>query len=387
MEGEPEKVPEWAEEPLTDPLADPLSIDEDYSEKVEAEHKDEPPTENSTGNTGYQPAEREGTMDEMITVDDVRFSEHNESDKEETEEKARSEFSANKIGDASEDVEMESHSDNLFENDDGAAGDSVRTPVDDSQRETEHDRESVNDNAATDDVTEKNSNSPENFRYSNEDSNPGSNVGSTSSNDKTSNFHQSEEKRSGSRVENNEDSLDEMESDREQRTGGSDGGDEDDENKTKRLKAKRRHISGAEICAPAPKIKRKCRKEADDDKDKESSKSSKKESKRKEDGRSSDDEEYSSDEDSDSRHRKIRRRSGTSGLSAKPKVKNMRRNIRDIISDDKLEDDTLTAQKEEQLRLQRLQEKRLALREYLEQQQVRPFLPHVTIWYCKMKQR
>lgn len=372
MEGEPEKVPEWAEEPLTDPLADPLSIDDDCSGKVDAEHKDEHSTENNTGITEYQPTEREGMMDEMITVDDVRFSERNESDQE-TEEKVRSEFSVNKCEDGTDDVEMVSQSENLFENDDGAACDSVRTPVDDSQRETDDNGENVND-SATVDATEKSSSSPENFRYSNENSNPGSNVGSTSNYEKTSNFHQSEERRSGSRGENNEDSLDEMESDREQRTGGSDGGDEDDENKTKRLKAKRRHISGAEICAPAPKIKRKCRKETDEDKDKESSKSSKKDSKRKEDGRSSDDEEYSSDEDSDPRHRKIRRRSGTSGLSAKPKIKNMRRNIRDIISDDKLEDDTLTAQKEEQLRLQRLQEKRLALREYLEQQQVRPLI-------------
>lgn len=66
----------------------------------------------------------------------------------------------------------------------------------------------------------------------------------------------------------------------------------------------------------------------------------------------------------------IRRRPGASGLSAKPKVKNLRRNIREIISDDKLEENTLAAQKEEQLRLQRLQDKRIALREYMEQQQV-----------------
>lgn len=64
------------------------------------------------------------------------------------------------------------------------------------------------------------------------------------------------------------------------------------------------------------------------------------------------------------------KRPGATGLSAKPKVKNLRRNIREIIGDDKLEENTLAAQKEEQLRLQRLQDKQQALREYMEQQQV-----------------
>lgn len=91
--------------------------------------------------------------------------------------------------------------------------------------------------------------------------------------------------------------------------------------------------------------------------------------------RKSKDGRYSSDEDETNsdgelRRRPLHRRAGASGLSAKPKVKNLRRNIREIISDDKLEENTLAAQKEEQLRLQRLQEKRMALREYMEQQQV-----------------
>ena len=175
---------------------------------------------------------------------------------------------------------------------------------------------------------------------------------------------------------------------------GTEGATEDDESKSKRLLQKRRINDTPGLSAPAPKIKRmrkpgadstkkdqkddyyqKVQKQKDQKKGKEKSrdddKKDKAEGKGKKKSRDSS-EEDSSDEEGDSVKKKQRRRSG--GLSAMPKVKNLRRNIRDIMSDDKLEEDTLAAQKEEQLRLQRLQEKRAALREYMEQQEVKKFL-------------
>ena len=174
-------------------------------------------------------------------------------------------------------------------------------------------------------------------------------------------------------------------------------GEEDGEGGEKRKKGKKR-TGDKVVKAPAPKVKRKCREETE-----------KRKLKQFEDqGSSDDDDSYDSDDSVDGRGRKRRKDRGEGmdltegedctikyislalfllrfaylywiylltglsppGLGAKPKVKNLRRNIRDILSEEKLEDDTVAAQKAEQLRLQRLQEKRLALREYIEQQEV-----------------
>lgn len=93
-----------------------------------------------------------------------------------------------------------------------------------------------------------------------------------------------------------------------------------------------------------------------------------KKKKRPRNGSSDSNKSNSSDEEEDSARRgRVR---GGASLAARPKIKNMRKNIRDILSEDKLEEGTLAAQKAEKLRLQRLQEKRNAIREYMEKQEV-----------------
>lgn len=378
-EGEEERVPGWPEEPLMDPLADPLALDDVEREKLEAlQEEDHNEGDHATEmEDQLQTQPEEGLMEEeMITVDDVRFSEHSgESEKEDDEEIVQN--VASDKGQSEELIENECIE--MTENDIGAGDNSERTPPSDSQNEIEKDSEVRNESNVVDsrlgsevgsNCENSESGSPARIEENNTD-NTIENNGSVSedSNNVKSDVCKVGQKEAGTK----DDSLDDVDSDKEQQVGGSDGGDEDDENKSKRLKAKRRHVSGAtDIIAPAPKIKRKCRKNlSEEEKDTEKERESEKR-KKKDDSKSSDEEDDESESDEDSRWRKLRRRSGAvSGLSAKPKVKNLRRNIRDIISDDKLEDDTLNAQKEEQLRLKRLQEKRVALREYLEQQQVR----------------
>ena len=84
----------------------------------------------------------------------------------------------------------------------------------------------------------------------------------------------------------------------------------------------------------------------------------------------SDDDEDDKSNSSDDEN-SIKKNRSKANLAARPKIKNIRKNIRDILSEDKLEEGTLNAQKEEKLRLQRLQEKRNAIREYMEKQEVR----------------
>ena len=234
--------------------------------------------------------------------------------------------------------------------------------------------------------------------------------------DKLSSNNDKEENPDNSKKQNNEEEKEKKRSGKSKETGidlGTEGGDEgegnDEGSVDKKRKQKRRLTEGA-AAAPAPKIKRMRKPQAssankddksskksqeneeyyqeqiqkkkererekllnkDDDEEKDDKKESEKikspeSSKSGKHKKSSSSENDSSDEESS--RKKMKQRSG--GLSAMPKVKNLRKNIRDIMSDDRLEDDTLAAQKEEKLRLQRLQEKRVALREYMEQQEVR----------------
>ncbi|KAA0187956.1 hypothetical protein HAZT_HAZT000448 [Hyalella azteca] len=87
---------------------------------------------------------------------------------------------------------------------------------------------------------------------------------------------------------------------------------------------------------------------------------------------------YSDSNSSDDEGGRSRSKTSSSSLAARPKIKNVRKNIRDILSEDKLEEGTLAAQKEEKLRLQRLQEKRNAIREYMEKQEVERLVAEVS---------
>ncbi|KAK8752279.1 hypothetical protein OTU49_004709, partial [Cherax quadricarinatus] len=367
---EDEKVPAWPDEPLTDPLADPLGLDDGPQEQPEPDcssrtHGEDGHSSNHPSDNALDRVDRvsphanvEAAPQEMITVDDVRFSE-NSCDSEKVDEDQSVKDGCSRDGHGEQ--LMENECVDFCESDIGA--DSARTPPPDSHRDDSEGRneDGSRPGSKAESSCENNDvSSPLRAEENSADSNYDGGGGGENSDSGKCKSEKVAESHDGSQDGG-------MDSDRE-RLGGSDAGDDDTDNKTRRLRAKRRHISGSsDVIAPPPKIKRKCRKNISDD-DEEWDRD--RERRRRDDSKSSDDEGDDSDSDEDSRRRKIRRRSGAvTGLSAKPKVKNLRRNIRDIISDDKLEDDTLTAQKEEQLRLQRLQEKRVALREYLEQQQ------------------
>jgi len=136
-------------------------------------------------------------------------------------------------------------------------------------------------------------------------------------------------------------------------------GSEGEEEKSKTKKSKKKRV----------------RKESKEGSDSEETVKNKKAKK----GESSGDDNSSSDSEGDSG----KKGRSKSNLGARPKVKNIRKNIRDILSEDKLEEDTLAAQKEEKLRLQRLQEKRNALREYMEKQEVCNVILYfyIILWY------